>query len=515
MNENLPDRISSTFPELGRVDVLIIAVGTGQIGWRCRDGIVRRFQTASSGTESALLRELELESSNLPQNLPELSQYCEDYCRNRLAGDFGAIELLLDESIVRDSARGGLQRLILWGTERPSNVPGSDRNTIGLARLMVGKIRGDFPDLEVNVVGLSAAADDETGIRQELEAKVLPLALPASKASLPPEGTVFAIQSRGSEPAIDRECIRCVAALSRHGGAIDFTPLFPPDDRIPSTAYQVHRIGGYGWFWERSQIVKAWKRGDFPTARSSLSAHPQRDGELLASLAGQLEQWKTGNIRSLLLNAEASSLVRWLNSPILSERVTLDRVQHWQQKLNELREHPEAQAWEATFLMDLHLKNGDFPEAFLQFARILERLLYLQYEAHNWLGRGYVVMPNYLNHLGKSYQPGLKRLVNAWLKMTGRSQKGAINQLFDNICNTRSIIFQKTEKMPLDEILFVWSKNGWPIEFTRPQYLGLMQRMHEALKMVCDPAWNISEPTLGRSLYEWGLNVIQQDAGRG
>ncbi|MBE9039626.1 hypothetical protein IQ235_02300 [Oscillatoriales cyanobacterium LEGE 11467] len=513
MNENRPDEISSATPMLSRVDALIIAVGARQIGWRTQDGIVRYFDGDGDGrSKHPLAREFETDTSKF--TLRDLSRQYYRHCRDRLSGDFSAVELMLDEPILRDSVRSGLGRLILWGTERPSDYPLSHRDTIALAHLMAGKVRGDFPQLAVEVVALSALLDDEAGIRQELEEKVLPRALPSTGKSTESDGLVLAIQSRGSESAIDRACAQCVVALSRHGRAIDFTPILPnpfeEEATLKSIAYRANLVGDYGWSWERSRIVAAWERGDFKEAQIALSYHPLRYGGLLGNLARQLEGWKQGKISLSVLHSSTDSLEAWLNSPQLPELATPERVRHWQQQLEELRTRPESQAWEATFLMDLLLKNNDSPEAFLQFARILERFLYLQYKEQKWLEKGYVSRPKYLNHLGNSYQPGLKRLVDTWLRVTGRSQTGAVDRLFDNICNTRTIILQKTETVPFDEILLVWSKNGWPIEFTRPPYLGLMQRMHEALKMVCDPAWSIAEPTLGRSLYEWGLKVLQQ-----
>ena len=516
MKENLSDSISLATPELNRVDVLIVAVGARQIGWRCRDGAIRYFDGDSRElSEHPLAKELGIDPSK--STLQDLSQHYESHCRDCLSGDFSAVELLLDEPIIRDCVSAGLKRLILWGTEQPANSPLVHRNTIGLARLMAGKVRGHCPQLEVKVVALSAEPDDDKGIRRELEEKVLPLVWPSPEESERDREWVVAIQSRGSENSIDRTLAQCAVALCRHGRAIDFTPILPnpfEDGANPkSSAYHANLIGNYGWSWECDRIIAAWERGDFAEARSALSFHPQYYGGLLGNLARQLEGWKRGKLSAFVLNSRAESLEAWLNSPELPELATPEVVTQWQQQLQELRDRPECQAWEATFSMDLCLKNGDSPKAFLLFTRILERLLYLQCQEQKWVEKGYAARPKYLNHLGNSYQPGLKRLVDTWLRVTGRSQTGTLNRLFDNICNTRTIILQKTETVPFDDILFVWSKNGQPIEFTHPQYLGLMQRMHEALKMVCAPTWQMADPTLGRSLYKWGLKVLG-DSGR-
>jgi hypothetical protein len=516
---NPSEKISSSLQcQLDRIDALLIPVSSGQVGWRCQDGTVRCLETKvadeSDDREDSLSRELGMESVDLSSSESEKSwnwgERFYKYCTDSLGGDFSAVELLADESLVNDCIRSGLKRLILWAID--------SQEGLWLAWLMWGKIRQNWHQLvEVNVLSPieTIGTSEVERLQYLLETKILPFALQDLIEADDPDRFVLAIRTFDREKTISTALDRCAVFLSRQCRVLSLNTLdsttpeteLPDRSSKPTTHYQVSMLGDYGWSLDRLRTIAAWQRGWFGDAVIRLSAHPHLYGGLLYELAKRLHLLNRGETHLFVCDRN-EGIESWLQSSDLTQVVKLDEIEQWREKLAYLRTHSYAEVWEAMFAVERLLQQGSYTRGFLHFAQTLEQLLYLQYKSQDWLTQGWVPALERPKLTPNNYQPGIKQLISAWCKATRQDKQGSIYRLFDRIGNTRNAILHYGGAIPFDDLLLVWSTSGMPIEFTRPQYLGLMARMRETLTLSCDRTWKIPEPTLGQSLSEWGLGLL-------
>lgn len=517
--------------QLSRVDTLIITVGTRQIGWCCSDKIVRCFGTDGEkgdpphvkelyqvlGKEVGFHQEGDVDSR---WNVRDLGEQYWKLCNQSSPPDFSAVELLMDEKIIEGCVRAGLKHVILWGTDQPENIPWRYRrqDTLWLAELMAGKIRQKWPKLDVSPLHTSLNVGMKDEIRQELEDNILPFALkPLVKGEVGNE-FVLAIENTGCAPNVAEGLSICVAALARQCQVVNVVPKLPVPAYLDpvngarnaqkSSEYEAIAVGEYFWPLERSRVISAWQRGDFKEAEIWLSAHQSRYKGVLYKLAGQLALLVNGDFRTFL-DAGNKGIENWLRSPALKELADPQKIQGWLELCVSLRTREPAKVFESTLSIYLALRRGDYSNAFRLFAQTLERLLYLQYKTQNWLGKGFVTIPPTSTYLGANYQPGLKQLIDGWFDATGREKEGQPYKLFETIRYTRNAIVHDGDATNLAEIISVWSANNLPIPVTQLQYEGLMEQMVKTLQMVAPRDWDIPNPTLGRSLYDWGLDLLR------
>lgn len=535
MSKINPAKSKPKTQKLTRIDTLIITIGTRQIGWRCQDNIVRCFGTDGEKGDPPHIEELYRELS-IPQigyhqdsdrdsrwNVRDLGRRYYQLCTQSPQPDFSRVELLMDEKIIADSVRCGLNHLILWATDQPEDTSWRFRrqDTIWLAKLMAAKIQEKWPNLQVDIRHPILNAANKEKIRQELENEILPFALKPLAQKPTDTQFVLAIENTGCAPSIAEGLSICVAALVRQCQVLNLIPTLPDplyqgeigSDRNAqkSVTYQAISVGEYFWPLERSRVLSAWKRGDFKEAEIWLTAHQSRYEGLLYHLAKRLSLLINGDYRTFLATGDRG-IETWLQSPALKHFTSAQQIQQWQKQVNDLRSHSPAQVWESIFLIELSLYRGEYPTAFGQFSQTLERLLYLQYKTDHWLNQGYVTIPNHLTHLGNQYQPGLKQLIDGWFDATGKDKQGSVYSLFDNIRNTRNAIVHKAEVTNIDDITSVWTQVGWTISATKPRQMGIIKIMVETLQMVLKSDWETPDETLGRSLWQWGLQQLQKDS---
>ncbi|BAY51015.1 hypothetical protein NIES2134_114030 [Thermostichus vulcanus NIES-2134] len=147
---------------------LIITVGNRQVGWRCRDGIVRSFGADGSHKTPPHLDELDREfgvargfhdpegnyrHSVRYYSVCYLSEIVYQHCHAK--SDFSPVVLLLDEQILAKHYATPTETadVILWGTDQPETVSWQFRSidTCWLGELMAGVIRQCYPHLNVMV----------------------------------------------------------------------------------------------------------------------------------------------------------------------------------------------------------------------------------------------------------------------------------------------------------------------------------------------------------------------------
>jgi hypothetical protein len=268
---------------------LIITVGTRQIGWRCQDGITRCFGADAGRNDpphtDELYKELKIERGSHPEGdhsypwgVRDLGKQYYDLCTKQLSGNFSAVELLMDYKILADYAQQGLDHIILWGTNQPDSESWYYRrlDTLWLAKLMEGKIKATWSEIQVDVFDPVVAANNYGNLRQELEEYILKFAIERLSSNADSQFTLM-IENKGAAPAVSESLAICAAGLVRQYEVLNIIP----DDPSPfyetyangsksshySQKYQVTSIGEYFWPLERRRVISAWERGDFSEAK--------------------------------------------------------------------------------------------------------------------------------------------------------------------------------------------------------------------------------------------------------
>lgn len=509
---------------INRVDTLIITVGTRQVGWLCKDGIIRSFGADGNigyprhveelYQELGLQRGLHQEKEKTyPQSARNLGEHFYNHCIYELGYDFSQVQLLLDFHIIKAAEKSGLKHIILWGTDQPAKVSWSYRrlDTLWLAKLMEGKIKSVWKNLRVDVHTPPIEANDNIAIREELEELILKEALEFySPAGIDNEFVLW-IQNKGCTPAIASGVEICAAALGRQCKVFNATPddpesFFEPhssgsENAVASSGYKLISMGEYFWPLERVRVISAWRRGDFSEVQIWLKPHETRY-PLLYKLAGYLSLSANWEILKSL-----TKIGEWINSKDVLKSAGEKQVEIWNQRLEIVRKEPMAQAWESSFLIDLLLKRQNYTAAFIQFSQTLERLLFLQFKAGDWLAKGYIPVPS-----KNQDQPDFWVLINGWCNSKKLNQSNKWYKLLHRIRKKRNDVIHSAEPVTLTNIRLMWTGEGlFPVVYSEdPQVVKNL--MVDVLKEVSQSS-KIPDVLLLDSLYEWGLKVLCEEAG--
>ncbi|PMB51045.1 hypothetical protein CEN39_17210 [Fischerella thermalis CCMEE 5201] len=517
--------MTTTSTEANHVDTLIITVGTRQVGWRCQDGVIRSFGADGKISSSypnhvnELYQELGIERSfhqendlNSPWSARDLGKRYYEYCIEWLGGDFSQVELLLDQKIIETAIKQGLKHIILWGTDQPENISWSFRrlDTLWLAQLMAGKIKSIFPDVRVDVHAPEINVIDSNAIRQELEILVLKEALNYFSPSGDEEFVLW-IQNKGCAPAVASSVEICAAALVRQCQVFNANPDEPEEffPRMPNGArtaahsqtFKLIPMGEYFWSLERLRVVSAWERGDFSEAQLWLKVHQSRH-KIIYKLAGILLSYTNWETDKFIKN-----ISDWLRSNDVAKAVHSEQIQAWQDQLNKIKSDNTSKVWESILLIELPLYRQNYTTAFIQFAHILERLLYIQSKEKNWLTKGFLTIPPNQAHRA-DYEPALFDLIQAWCKSRNFNQDNIWSRLLNHIRTKRNQVIHSSEPVTLSEICSLWNKGGLFSVKASEDPAVVNDLMIELLKQV-STAPDLDQ-LLVRSLYKWALKVLQE-----
>lgn len=519
---------NNTQVEINRVDVLIITVGTRQVGWRCEDGIVRCFGADGDRGHprhiDELYRELGVERGYHEDErrylwgVRDLGERYYQHCMEWLGKDFNQVVLLLDEKIIADCVAKGLKHIILWATNQPETVAWNYRraDTLWLAELMKGKIEATWKGVKVDVWNSVVNANHRETIREELEGFILPLAVDQMQSLSTDEASQFVlvVENKGAVPAMAEGLEICAAALVRQCQVVNATPIEPsPLFREVTEGnfavgraehYELMAISSYFWPLERSRIISAWERGDFLEAKIWLQSHQNRHKSLY-QLAGYLAM--SVNWEILKFFRDQNFERGWLFSKAVASLASDEEIKGWRKQLLDLREDKLGLVWESTFLIELQLKRGNYTAAFNQFSQTLERLLYVRSLQEDWIGKRVIQVPDYWN-FSKPYQPGFKELTDAWITTEGINQTDKLVALLTAIRFLRNNIVHQAEPVTLADLRDVWNNNGWMVKAIC-DYDEIYKLMMEILRKVCQRNFQIPQETLLRSLYGWGLKVLK------
>jgi hypothetical protein len=516
--------------ELTRADALIITVGTRQVGWRCKDQVIRCFGADGDRGHPPHINQLYTEigiqrgfhqpgQTDTSWGVRDLGERYYQHCTEWLENDFTSVELLLDYHIIVDSISKGLQRIILWATDQPEAIPWKFRraDTIWLAKLMQGKINAISPQVQVDVLHPAIAAVNRDLLRQELEEMILPLAF--ESVNIPTDSQlVLLIENKGAVPAMAEGLEICAAALVRSAQVINATPEEPNplyletvggffSSRL-SEQYQLVPVSSYFWPLERGRVISAWERGDFREAEIWLSAHQIRH-KVLYQLAGYLSLATNWEIDKFLNNPHLEN--GWFRSKALLSIVSQAQVDEWRSQILARRNERYLKTWESVFLIEVMMATENYTNAFLKFAQVVEQLLYLVSKQGEWLQKGLIVVPEHQRHYGDAYQPNFDGLIKGWCQLKQASRDDNRYKLLNAIRDKRNKVVHEGEPMTVEKLRLLWANNGYRVTVTSDYHI-ILNLMLDVLKMISDSSWQIPQKTLLRSLSEFGLNTLRSEA---
>ncbi|QLL29464.1 hypothetical protein D3A95_13330 [Thermosynechococcus sichuanensis E542] len=498
---------------------LIITVGNRQVGWQCNDGIVRSFGADGSRKEPPHLDELYREfgvergcydsEGKYRYNVRYLSEIVHQHCQAK--NDFSRVVLLLDEKILAEHYATPTEaaEVILWGTDQPESVGWQfyAMDTCWLAKLMAGAIQQRYPHLKVTVWDCPVDVNDKQALWDLTEKQ-----LEQYIESLPENAAghwQLQIQTKGSVPQIADALNLIAAVLMRQYPVSKIIPTEPKpffdssnQSARSAESFEVVSLGEVFWPLERQRIATAWKRGDFTAAKVLLEAHRDRH-EALYQLADRLAIATNWSIQDFLKGIQGEG---WLDQkPTRTVTHKAQRQQWCEATVNRCPNSETATSkflkiWEFELLIDLSLQQENYTLAFMQFAQMLERLLFWRSEKEDWRTQG---------HLGEEFlqegnyrDPTLGILWRAWAKVEQRSPDDSFVKKLANVNEYRNGVVHRNRAISRKELtqLADVSLEADPAEIHQGLLNVLCQVLHQK---------QMPEKGVARSLYEWGLEQLK------
>ncbi|MGF1496126.1 MAG: hypothetical protein ACFB8W_04790 [Elainellaceae cyanobacterium] len=318
------------------------------------------------------------------------------------------------------------------------------------------------------------------------------------------------IQTKGSVPQIASTLEICAAALMRQCPVeqlipVEPSPLFNDEAAQMAASFQRVSLGQYFWPVERERIASAWGRGDFAEAAVWLESHKDRC-EGIYKLAKHLSLASNGETKLALARIQG-----WCGSKIIKSQVSGEQIRTWQGMLQPLLERDltlDANfqlAWEENLFIELALKRDSYTIAFMQFAQLLERLLYIRAMADKWVQQKLIIPQDTYRGSIENYRPtGLGSLLIGWYNLRNYNKSHMWFKLLDAIRELRNDVIHNGKSVN-DEILYsLWKKSGFDISCT------IFELMMQVLNHVIERRWHPPSQVLLRSLHQWGLETIRQ-----
>ncbi|OKH15954.1 hypothetical protein [[Limnothrix rosea] IAM M-220] len=502
------------------MDILIITVGTRQIGWKCKDSIIRCFGADGDRLHpphiDELYSELNLERGShepgINWGVRHLGETYYQHCQTELGGDFSAVQLLMDGKIIRDLVADGLKTVILWATNQPETVPWKYRSadTLWLARLMESKIQVDFPDLQVDVIDTELNIMERKKVYEELQEIVLPLALEQTNSPQPHQNLQVAIQTKGCAPAIANIVDIFSGTLVRQFEVFKVTPEEPKDnypegDRRAkfSERIDVITVSEYFWHLEKDRIQRSWKQGNFAEAQTLLTAH-QSKLLTLYELAGHLNLARNREVARIFTK---KYLGQWLADETTVRMTGTIKRDMWEKKRQAISNDDYQKLWESTFLLNIELNLGYFTAAFFLFAQLIEQLLFKRADEEKWIDKGLIKVRSDWDWSRGTYNPKSTELVDALTKVlpSNNTSQERINALH-NIRILRNNVTHKN--IPVDNL----QTFAQAISLNNPAAATKPQVFNRCLEILC---WTLKNPeevnqqTLLESVFLWGIETLQ------
>jgi hypothetical protein len=509
---------------------LIITVGTRQVGWRCKDGVVRCLGADGDRGHPPHIEQLYTEfgeergyhgvltNDEFRWAVRHLGNLIYQHCQQMQ--DFDRVELLMDSVILTKEVPDELSQVILWGTDQPEGIPWNFRrnDTLWLAHLMAGRIQQLYPQLKVQVWNPEVAVNQVEQIQRHLQDFLLNYML----AQLSPdheEPLTIQIQTKGSAPQIASSLEICAAALMRQCTVEQLVPvepesLFEESQEMPGVIgvqmapdFKRVSLGQYFWPVEQERILSAWKRGDFAEAKVWLTAHRDRY-QCLYELAGHLALATNWQLQDALKALQGDN---WLDRPSTKQLVPKHIRNGWRADIkaryqnNETSESKFLKLWESRLLIYLNLMRQNYTAAFIQFVQTLERLLFWRFQTEDWIREGYITPRSEKSNWSvKSYNASFGDLRHGWQKLHQLDDDTPLIEQLKKINERRNGVVHRSNPLTLVELAEVVSPEQMAAS---PE--DLYAQMESFLQQFCPPETPMPERSLLQDLYNWGIEQLQ------
>jgi hypothetical protein len=331
------------------------------------------------------------------------------------------------------------------------------------------------------------------------------------------------IQSKGSVPVIASGLEICAAALVRQIDVVLISPqepdpIFQVIDGIaaksaqPAEKYTRTQMSKLFWPLERDRIITAWQRGDFSEAGVWLEGH-RSQYKTVYELSKYLALSTNWELHRSLREIHAY----WINSKYVRKLCEAEVLQSWQEQINQLLPKQSSNKskflliWESWFIIELELSRENYTAAFLQFAQIVERLLFLRSKSEDWIKKGLIIPPAGKEKWKDDYKPTQGELFAAWQQLKTGNPDTFVTwvNILDTIRETRNGVAHRAEPVTLQELEAVWTKPGIRLPNSGNSILFLMQ---ETIQKIKAPEWKFPAKPLLQELYEWGLKRLQAES---
>ncbi len=377
-------------------------------------------------------------------------------------------------------------------------------DTCWLAKLMAGGIQQCYPHLKVTVWDCPVDMNDKQAL-WDLTEKHLEQYI----ESLPENAAghwQLQIQTKGSVPQIADALNLIAAVLMRQYPVSKIIPTEPKpffdlsnQSARSAESFEVVSLGEVFWPLERQRIATAWKRGDFTAAKVLLEAHRDRH-EALYQLADRLALATNWSIPHFLKAIQGEG---WLDQKATRAVASKAQRQEWCQATvircpnSETAESNFLKIWEYELLIELSLQQGNYTVAFMQFAKMLERLLLWQCKQKNWHIQGSESEEKYRD-------PTLGGLWRAWQKAEQRPEDDSLVKKMAQVNEWRNGVVHRDQAISLEELSELADA---PAEKIHQGLLNLLRQVFNQ-----DQQDQVPEKGVARSLYEWGLERLQSSA---
>lgn len=157
-------------------------------------------------------------------------------------------------------------------------------------------------------------------------------------------------------------------------------------------------------------------------------------------------------------------------------------------------------------MIELLLKRGSVTSAFMRFAQLLERLLFLRSKQERWLKQGFLQVPKQHQKRKKEYNPALGGLIRGWQRRVAVSEEDAGYQQLERIRLMRNELVHEGRSLSNQDLEKLWD---WLLLGLDAGAAEELQPMEQVLSWVMAGAFEPPEVMLLRSLHRWGLTQLE------
>ena len=156
-------------------------------------------------------------------------------------------------------------------------------------------------------------------------------------------------------------------------------------------------------------------------------------------------------------------------------------------------------------MIELLLARECYSNAFRLFSQTIERLLYAECQHKGWIDKGIVKTEGQKN-------PNFYRLIEGWLnsKLLTYQKRQELRYILHNIREIRNEIVHKAIPIQAAEILEIWIDSELE-DFQQLNYTDDKLAVHQGMKIIMNWIYHQREKTLFKSLYEWGLEILERN----